>query len=337
GMLIALLCSTAVAVVFDLPIATIGSRYGGIPQYLPAPSLPPFHAVSLREIFPDALAFALLGGIESLLSAVVADGMSGRRHRSNCELVAQGFANIGSALFGGICVTGTIARTATNVRSGAHGPISGMIHSILLLFAVLLFAPYARFIPLSALAGVLLIVSWNMIEKHAFFGLLRSSWQDAFVVLLTLLLTLFVGLTEAILVGVALGSLFFIEQMSSVLSIADSDALFPRDSADDPADAARAIIGQDPETVIYRITGVLFFAAAPMVSSVLDRISDQRKNFVLDFSAVPFIDSTAASVIAVACRKANRAGRKFMVSGANPQIQKMLQQHGVSTPFAEYL
>ena len=174
----------------------------------------------MREVLPSAVAFALLGAIESLLSAVVADGMTGRRHRSNCELVAQGAANVASGLFGGICVTGTIARTATNVRAGAHGPVAGMLHSVFLLAFVLLAAPLASFIPLAALAGVLAVVAWNMVERNAVATLLRSRGGDAAVLLVTFLLTIFVGLTEAIVVGFALGSILFIHRMSQTTAIA---------------------------------------------------------------------------------------------------------------------
>ncbi len=181
GMLIAVIAASVIAAFLHLPVETIGTRFGGIPQSFPLPVLPPITFAKIQEVLPDAAAFALLGAIESLLSAVVADGMSGRRHRSNCELVAQGFANIGSALFGGICVTGTIARTATNVRAGARGPVSGMLHSLFLLAFMLLAAPLASYIPLATLAGVLAVVAWNMAEKHEFATLIRSSWGDAVV------------------------------------------------------------------------------------------------------------------------------------------------------------
>jgi SulP family sulfate permease len=165
------------------------------------PALPSFDLALMQAVLPDAIAFTLLGAIESLLSAVVADGMTGRRHRSNCELVAQGFANIGSALFGGICVTGTIARTATNVRSGAHGPVAGMLHVVFLLVFIAGAAPLASYIPLAALAGVLAVVAWNMVEKTAFAALIRSSWGDALVLLVTFALVVFRDLTEGIVVG----------------------------------------------------------------------------------------------------------------------------------------
>ena len=214
---------------------TIGTRFGGIPRELPWPAWPVFSLEKARAVLPDAIAFALLGAIESLLSAVVADGMTGRRHRSNCELVAQGFANIGSALFGGICVTGTIARTATNVRAGARGPISGMLHSVFLLLFMLIAAPLASYIPLAALAAVLAVVAWNMAEKHEFATLIRSSRGDATVLLATFLLTIFRDLTEGILVGFALGAVLFINRMAQMTGIEAER----RWSTDDRADTQR--------------------------------------------------------------------------------------------------
>src|SRR5690606_901368 len=165
GMLIAVAGTSVMATVLNLDVQTIGTAFGGIPSSLPMPELPQFSLEKVQAVLPSAVAFTLLGSIESLLSAVVADGMTGRRHRSNCELVAQGIANIGSGIFGGICVTGTIARTATNVRAGAHGPVAGMLHAVFLLAFILIAAPLASYIPLASLAGVLAVVAWNMIEK----------------------------------------------------------------------------------------------------------------------------------------------------------------------------
>ena len=174
GMLIAVALASVAAWAAGLPIATIGTRFGGIPSGLPMPALPDLSPAKMMAVLPAALSFALLGAIESLLSAVVADNMSGRRHRSNCELVAQGVGNMASALFGGFCVTGTIARTATNVRAGARGPVAGMLHAVFLLLFMLVAAPLAGFIPLAALAGVLALVAWNMFEKREFATLIRS-------------------------------------------------------------------------------------------------------------------------------------------------------------------
>ena len=334
GMLIAVGLASLVVALLALPAETIGTRYGGIPRSLPFPTLPTLTMGKIVAVLPDAIAFALLGAIESLLSAVVADGMTGRRHRSNCELVAQGFANIASALFGGICVTGTIARTATNVRAGAHGPVSGMLHSLFLLVFMLVAAPLASYIPLAALAGVLAVVCWNMFEKQAFATLLRASRGDALVLMATFLIVVFRDLTEGIVVGFALGSILFIDRMAK--SIAVEADLVQDDVADSSGRAYDASEASDVDTVVYRISGAFFFGAASTVGGVLDRIADQRKNFILDCSAVPFFDSTAANVIESAAHKARRAGVRFIISGASPQIRRTLINHGVKRPLVTY-
>jgi SulP family sulfate permease len=194
-------------VLFHLPVETIGSRFGAIPRGLPAPRLPPFTLARLLEVLPAALSFTLLGGVESLLSAKVADGMTGRKHRSNMELVAQGIANVASALFGGISVTGTIARTATNIRAGARSPMSGIMHAGFLLVFVLVAAPLASFIPLAALAGVLLVVCWNMAEKREF-AVLLGDWPNGAVLVVTFALTVVESLTVGIVAGCALAAVF---------------------------------------------------------------------------------------------------------------------------------
>ncbi len=187
-----------------LPVETIGTRFGGIPHSLPAPGLPDVSWKRLAEMLPTALSFALLGAIESLLSAVVADGMTGRQHRSNSELFAQGIANVGSALFGGLCVTGTIARTATNVRAGARTPFSGMLHSVLVLLVLLVAAPLVAYIPLAVLAAVLVTVAWNMIERPAIAHMLRHAHGEALVLFTTLTITLLHDLMWGIIAGTVL-------------------------------------------------------------------------------------------------------------------------------------
>lgn len=325
GMIIAITLAAIAAAALSMPVETIGSRFGGIPRSLPVPALPDFSLAKLVAALPSALSFTLLGAIESLLSAVVADGMSGRRHRSDTELVGQGVANIGSALFGGFCVTGTIARTATNVRAGAVSPLSGMAHALFLLGFMALAAPLAAYIPLAALAGVLVIVAWNMVEKHAIAALVRSSRGDAAVLVVTLLLVIFRDLSEAILVGFALGALLFIDRMGRMTGVGQSQA---HEEAPD--------MGADPQVVTYRISGAFFFGAASTVGSVLDRIADKHKVFILDFSDVPLLDSTAANVIEGALRKAERAGVRMIVCETRPQVVHMLKIHGVKPPRAQF-
>ncbi|MDN2566453.1 SulP family inorganic anion transporter [Aquibium sp. A9E412] len=340
GLLIAVAAAALVTALLGLPVETIGSRFGGIPRALPAPALPEFDLALVLAVLPDAAAFALLGAIESLLSAVVADGMTGRRHRSNCELVAQGAANIGSALFGGICVTGTIARTATNVRAGAHGPVAGILHALFLLAFMLVAAPLAAYIPLAALAGVLVYVAWNMVEKHAFWALARSSRGDALVLIVTFALVVFRDLMEGIVVGSAIGAVLFIARMAGSVSV---EAVVPR-VAEDVADGSAATgreaydpgRASDPDIVVYRISGAFFFGSAATVGSVLDRIADRRRSFVLDCGDLPLLDSTAANVIAGAAARAESHGIRFVVAGAAPQIRHMLESHGARPPQVQF-
>ncbi|MGD0142980.1 MAG: SulP family inorganic anion transporter [Rhizomicrobium sp.] len=207
GMLMAVVAASAASMLLHLPIETIATRFGALPHGFPMPKLPNFTFGHLLPLLPAAFSFTLLGGIESLLSAKVADGMTGRKHRSNMELVAQGIANIVSALFGGISVTGTIARTATNIRAGATSPLSGIMHSGFLLLFMLVAAPLAGFVPLSALAGVLIVVSWNMVERDEFRLLLRD-WRNAAVLLTTFGLTLVRDLTTGIVTGCVLAAIF---------------------------------------------------------------------------------------------------------------------------------
>ncbi|MCV0395577.1 MAG: SulP family inorganic anion transporter [Rhizobiaceae bacterium] len=335
SMLIAVLVASIATAILALPVATIGTKFGGIPRSLPAPALPDFSMDKMIAVLPAAASFALLGSIESLLSAVVADGMTGRRHRSNCELVAQGYANIGSALFGGFCVTGTIARTATNVRSGAHGPVSGMAHSLFLFGFMLVAAPLAGYIPLAALAGVLAVVAFNMVERNAIAALLRSSWGDAAVLGVTFLLVIFRDLTEGIVVGFALGALLFIHRMSSAVAVEAQPAFGADDEADGnvPYDSKYA---SDPDVVVYRLSGAFFFGAASAVGVTLDRIADRRQSFILDFEAVPLLDSTAANVIEQVAHKAEQRGIRFFVTGASPSVRRMLLTHGVRPPHVHY-
>jgi SulP family sulfate permease len=339
GILIAVAVAAFATWILSLPVETIGTRFGGIPRQLPHPSWPSFSLAKVQAVLPDAIAFALLGAIESLLSAVVADGMTGRRHRSNCELVAQGFANIGSAFFGGLCVTGTIARTATNVRAGARGPVSGMLHALFLLLFMLVAAPLASFIPLAALAAVLVVVAWNMAEKHEFALLIRSSRGDAVVLLATFLLTVFRDLTEGILVGFALGAALFINRMAEMTEVEADTPIVPADRADFangervPYDARLAA---DPDILVYRISGAFFFGAASSVGAVLDSIADRRKAFVVDFAAVPFLDSTAANAMGRVATKAARQGIRLYITGASPAVRRALLLHGVVRPRATY-
>ncbi len=334
--LAAVAAASVAAWLLHLHIETIGSRFGGIPNSLPAPHLPMFSLGKILEMLPAALSFTLLGSIESLLSAVVADSMTGRRHRSNAELVAQGFANVASAMFGGICVTGTIARTATNVRAGARGPIAGMTHSLFLLLFVIVAAPLAAYIPLAALAAVLCTVAWNMAEKHQFAALMRASRGDAAVLLATFLFVVFRDLTEGILIGFGLGTLVFIHRMAQTVEVRQGIPVLEADVPDarngNRQTRYDAVLATDPDVIVYRISGAFFFGAAASVAAALDRIGEHPKAYVVDFSAVSVIDSTAAATIEGFVRKARRHQASVYVTGAQPAVRHILHSHGVRPP-----
>lgn len=334
AFLIAVGLAALLSGLLNLPVATIGSQFGGIPRSLPLPHLPAFSLDKVVTVLPAALSFALLGSIESLLSAVVADSMTGRRHRSNAELVAQGAANIASALFGGICVTGTIARTATNVRAGARGPIAGMLHSAFLLLFMLIAAPLASYIPLASLAAVLAAVCWNMAEKHEFATLVRASRGDAIVLLATFLLVVFRDLTQGIIVGFALGTLLFLHRMAQAVEVDAGMPTMVNDVADTANGRTRYDVGlaTDPGIVVYRISGAFFFGAAAAVAAALDRIGERPKAYVIDFSAVPMIDSTAAATIDGFARRARNHGATLYIAGARPSIRRVLLTYGVRQP-----
>jgi SulP family sulfate permease len=323
----------AAAAALGLDVATIGSRFGGIPSMLPAPALPDFSVAKMQAVLPDALAIALLGSIESLLSAVVADGLTGRRHRSNCELVAQGVANIGSVIFGGICVTGTIARTATNVRAGARGPIAGMFHALYVLLFMIFAAPLVSYVPLAVLGAILTVVAWNMWEKDEFVALLKSSRGDAAVLLATFLLTVFVDLPTAIAVGVVAGSFLFLHRMAEAVEVKGGAALID-DCAD--ADDAATADGMKGDVFVFRISGALFFGATVGVSTILDRIGEHPRVFILDFSAVPLIDSTGAHALHGFVHKLQRSGTRIYFSGAGEGVRRTLINAGLKPPDVLY-
>lgn len=251
----------------------------------------------------------------------------------------MGVANLASALFGGLPATGAIARTATNVRAGARGPVSGMLHALFLFLLLLVAAPLASLIPLAALAGILLVVAWNMAEKHAVVSLLRSSWGDAIVLLVTLLLTIFRDLTEGILVGFSLGTLLFMHRMSESIRVEGGAPLVSDDRAD-TANGQRtpyeAALATNPDVVVYRISGAFFFGAAATVGAVLEGIADRPKTLVLDFSDVPFLDSTAARAIEAVIAKARRNDVRVLLTGTTHAVRQVLWANGVHPPKARF-
>ncbi|HSD93080.1 MAG TPA: sulfate permease [Methyloceanibacter sp.] len=338
GFLIAVALAALVTALLKLDVATIATRFGSVPSGLPDPVLPPFSLAKMSAVFPDAVAIAVLGAIESLLSAVVADGMSGRRHRSNCELVAQGVANVASASFGGIPVTGTIARTATNVRCGAKGPVAGVLHSLYLLLFMLVAAPLLGFVPLASLGAVLAVVAWNMAERRDFMVLLRASAGDRVVLLATFLLTIFVDLSTGIAVGVVLGAFLFLHRMAEMVEVETHAQLIAEDRADDYADRTSydPATAADRDVIVYRISGAFFFGATATVSAVLDRIGQLPHVLVLDFAEVPVVDSTAAKALEKFAERLASAGSRVFLTGTTPAVRHALLRAGLRKPLVRY-
>ena len=280
-------------------------------------------------MLPSALTIAFLGGVESLLSAVVADGMTGGRHRSNGELVAQGVANCASALFGGLPATGAIARTATNVRAGARTPVAGMAHAGFLLAFMLLAAPLMAYVPLAALAAVLVVVAWNMSEIEQFRHLLRGHWGDRLVLLATFGLTVAFDLTVAIEVGVVLAAFLFMHRMSEVVSVdaigRPGDELSDAGNGDEDDQRARLPAG----VAAFRVAGPLFFAVANRLDEALDLMPVPPKVFILRLRRVPMIDASGAHALRQCLARCARQGTQVVLSGVQAQPREVLRAQGL--------
>jgi SulP family sulfate permease len=311
---VAMVVATIAVQLFDLPVETIGSRFGGVPSTLPRPHWPDVPWQNLRELVSPAVTVALLAAIESLLSAVVADGMIGSRHKSNMELVAQGVANIASPIFGGIPATGAIARTATNVRAGGRTPLAGMVHAITLLVILVFAGKWAARVPLAALAAILVVVSYHMSEWRSFASLLRAPKSDIIVLILTFALTVFVDLTVAVQVGVVAAALLFMRRMAEVTNVEGvSGELSDASATEDPGEITQVLrrkrmlagraIPKDVE--VYEVNGPFFFGAADKLRNLLGGLQRPPKFFILRMRNVPAIDATgihALEQLAIKCR-----------------------------------
>jgi len=325
---VAIVLSTAAVYFFKLPVETIETRFGEIPNTIPLPAIPHVDFSTVQNLIQPAIAIALLGSIESLLSAVVADGMIGGRHRSNMELVAQGTANIFSALFGGICATGAIARTATSIKNGGRTPVAGIVHAIVLLLIMLLFAPVAKLIPLSCLAGVLVVVSWHMGEWRHFMSLMKSNRLDVIVLLATFLLTVFFDLILAIEVGMILSSFIFMKRMGQAISI--KDTLGVTGSDDDHADVLFEEEFEIPKGVtVFEINGPLFFGASQKFQDVLSDLQQRPEVLILRMRNVPFIDATGIRRLREITLQLQSKGTSVVISGANREVKQELLKAGL--------
>lgn len=329
GFLVVTVLAAAVVAVTQLPVETIGSRFGEMSARLPTPSLAFWRWDKAMDLLPSALTIALLAGVESLLSAVVADQMTGRRHRSNMELMAQGVANVASAAVGGLPATGAIARTATNIRSGARSPVAGMLHALFLLLFMLLLAPLMRLTPMAALAAILVVVALNMAEAHRFRLILRTSHGDRAVLLATFGLTVLVDLTVAIEVGMVLAAFVFMHRMAGLASIEGHQPIIEGDREDlDSERRGRYAPNQGLPADIGVLTfrGPLFFGSAGVLKDALDRIGVRRRVYILRLEEVPLIDPTGAFALGDLLKRLQDDGAEVLVVGAGHGVLRALLQ-----------
>ena len=334
GFLIALLACTLACTAFALPAETIGTRFGALPSALPAFHFPRIPFERTLELLPSSFTIAFLAGVESLLSAVVADGMTGGQHRSNGELVAQGVANVGSALFGGLPATGAIARTATNIRSGGRTPVAGMLHAVFVLLFMLLLAPLMGYVPLAALAAVLLVVAWNMSEVENFRNTLSAPKGDRLVLLLTFGLTVFLDLTVAIQAGVVVAAFVFMFRMAETVEVSAGVRTIDDDPGSSPGQAPspdgsirpefdqRALL--PPGVEAFQISGPLFFGAANRLDNLLDQFLAPPKVFILRMRLVPVIDASGVHALKKLAERCRRKGIVLIVSGLQDQPNRVI-------------
>ncbi len=325
---------TLLAMFGEMPLETIGSKFGSIPSMLPMPTMPSLSLASIRAVMPDAITIALLAGIESLLSAVVADGMTGDKHDSNTELTAQGIANVASVFFGGIPATGAIARTATNIKAGAVSPVSGIIHALTLFLFMIFLAPVAAKIPLASLAGVLIIVAFDMSELHRFAKLLKAPKSDAIVMLTTFGLTVLIDLTVAVQVGVLLAAVLFMKRMAEVTSIGTCDWLYDRtgpDAEDEDLDSIRNKTVPD-DVDVYEIHGPFFFGMADRLNDTIASIAVTPRVLILRLRHVPAIDATGLNALAALQEKCHKKGVRLILSGIQPRghLFAALEKYGLA-------
>ena len=323
GPLIVLLVATAIVQLAGLDVETIGSRFGEISALLPAPEVPRVDWETIRQLINPAITIALLGAIESLLSAVVADGMIGGTHRSNMELVAQGVANTASSIFGGIPATGAIARTATNIKNGGRTPVAGMIHAVTLLAVTLFFGKWAALIPMAALSAILLMVAYHMSEWQAFRSELSSPREDVAIMLTAFLLTVFVDLTVAIEVGMVLAAFLFMKRMSDVAGVTVVSAA--DQSGDEPHDPDAVTHYAVPRGVeIFEINGPLFFGATSAFKETLGQVAGRPRVLILRMRRVPVLDATALHTLADVTRRSRRDGTLVLLSGVQPSVRETI-------------
>ncbi len=319
GPIVVVVLSGLAVWLLNLPVETIESRFGAIPSMLPTPVWPVITFEKMRLLLPDAITIATLAAIESLLSAVVADGMSGTRHKSNAELLGQGIANIASAIFGGLPATGAIARTATNVKAGARTPVAGMMHALWLFLFMLLLSPLIIKVPLAALAAILMVVAWNMSELKHVREIMQAPRSDRIVLIVTFLLTVLVDLNFAIQAGIALASILFIDQMMKATQIRSVES-----EEDDPDSIHHKSIRSGVE--VYEIQGPLFFGVAEKLVDTLLLFETPPKIFILRMRYVPLIDAAGLHALEILHERLTHNDTVLILSGVNPQVRRFISQ-----------
>lgn len=325
-----LLASLAAAGLYPGQVATIGTTFGTIPSGIPAFHWPALSWDRIILLLQPAFVIALLGGVESLLSALVADSMTGERHNSNRELIGQGIANMIAPLFGGIPATGAIARTATNIRSGAASPISGMVHAIVVLLVLLFLAPYASAIPLAAMAPILMMVAWNMSERKTFAKIARTKTADSLILCITFLLTVFTNLTVAVQAGLAVSIILFIKRMSEEVKV---NKVLP-DPQDHKAKVSARVVNDGrkcPQISIVSIEGTLFFGAAHMLEqSLASQFEETPRVLILRMGRVPYMDTTAAAHLSAFVSRIRQHGGIVLITGIAPQPEGIMNKTGLA-------
>jgi sulfate permease, SulP family len=334
GSLIAIVATTVIVYYFHLDVATIQSRFGEIPSMIPAPTFPTVDFATIQHLIMPATTIALLGAIEALLSAVVADGMIGSRHKSNMELIAQGAANIITPLFGGIPVTGAIARTATNVKNGGRTPVAGIVHAITLLLIMLIFGKWAKLIPMPALAAILIVVAWNMSEIHVFRQLLKSPRSDVIVLLTTFGLTVVFDLTLAIEIGMLLAVILFMQRMAQLSNVGViTKELTDRDEEDDPNTIVTRKVPDGVE--VFEIGGPFFFGAASKFREAMHIVEKAPKIRIIRMRSVLSIDATGLNMMRDLFKDCKKTETRLILSGVHAQPLFALQQYGLYDELGE--
>jgi SulP family sulfate permease len=327
GPIVAIVLVTAAVKLLRLPVETIGTRFGEIRSALPAPSWPGVTFANARALLSPAFTVAMLGAIESLLSATVADGMIDGRHRSNTELIAQGLANVASSFFGGIPATGAIARTATNVKNGGRTPVAGIIHALTLLLIALAFGKWAALIPMAALAAILVIVSWHMSELHAFIALLRAPKSDMAVLLTTFLLTVLVDLTVAVEIGMLLALVLFMKRMTDVTSVREATAEWNRPDDEGPEPRRPRL---PPGVCVFEAEGAFFFGAAESLRDTFSLGATAPQVLIIRMRRVLALDATGIRALEDLRRRCEKSDTRLMLCGLQPQPLRALEGSGAA-------